>query len=76
MPNRREHDHIGQIFRDVGLPGDRVLLMIQTLDKVESKLTDQQFDAVVAKLAKDGKFRALFLEKPLISLKEANILKL
>lgn len=74
MPNRREHDHIGQIFREGGIAGNQIPAYIETLNKVESKLTDRQFDAVVSRLAKDSKFRAAFLKDPMVSMRQSNIL--
>ncbi|MHA1271692.1 MAG: hypothetical protein ACTSPY_18010 [Candidatus Helarchaeota archaeon] len=76
MPNRRAHDHIGQIRQKLGIRigADAATLVIENLKKLaDADYTIQQIDKIVSKVINDPRFRTTFLKNPLSAAK--NILR-
>jgi hypothetical protein len=67
MPNRRAHDHIGQIRQKLGIRigADAVAAVISNLKSlVDSapKITIADIDKIVNKIITDTKFRGIFIK--------------
>ena len=68
MPNRRSHDHIGQLTQKLGIRiGESTAsLVIKNLEKLaDADYTISQIDKIVTKVINDPKFRNNFLKNPL-----------
>ena len=64
MPNRRAHDHIGQLTQKLGIRiGDAAVKVINQLKNlVNTNITVNQIDKIVDKVISDPKFLNLFIK--------------
>jgi hypothetical protein len=65
MPNRRTHDHIGQIRQKLGIRIgiDTATQVISSLGKLaDANITISDIDKIVTKIINDPKFLTLFLK--------------